>query len=119
MSSFGFPQSQWDAAKHEVLEILQKKARRKQTIAYSDLAAQIASIRFEANDHLFHELLGQLSEDEDAAGRGMISVLVVYKSDPMPGPGFFKLAARLGRTEHDRKALWINEFKKVVEANAS
>ncbi|MEK7994427.1 MAG: hypothetical protein AAB403_11545 [Planctomycetota bacterium] len=120
MLTFGYPQSQWDAAKQEALAILSQRARREQTIAYSELAAQIAAIHFSADQHAFHELLGQISEDEDAAGRGMISVLVVYKppAEQKPGPGFYKLAAKLHRTEHDKDRLWINEFHRVVAAHS-
>ena len=37
-----------------------------------------------------------------AAGRGMLSVIVVHKQgDMQPGPGFFELAQRLGRDTSD------------------
>jgi len=54
--------------------------------------------------------------DENALGRGMISVLVVYK-DPakmMPGPGFFKLARQLGHTGDDEE-IWAVEMGRVLE----
>ena len=58
-------------------------------------------------------MLGQISEEEDAAGRGMLSVLVVHKDgDKMPGPGFFTLAKKLGRDISDRDKCWSDELTK-------
>src|SRR3954468_15503792 len=103
--TFGYPQSQWDAAKTEALTILRARARRARTLAYSELAASIHSIAFNAEDHSFHGLLGELASSEHAEGRGMISVLVVHKppGDMRPGPGFFKLARELGLDAYDRE----------------
>ena len=43
-------------------------------------------------------MLGEISSEEDAAGRGMLTVLVVHRAgDMQPGPGFFELAKQLGR----------------------
>ena len=36
-------------------------------------------------------MLGEISSAEDAAGRGMLTVVVVHKAgDMQPGPGFFR-----------------------------
>ncbi len=115
--TFGFPQSQWDAAKHEAREQLIIVAKRSGTITYGDLAAKIKSISFEAGDDPFHKMLGQISIADDAAGRGMLSVLVVHKGGDMrPGPGLFELAQQLGRDTKDREKFWINEFHAVLKA---
>jgi hypothetical protein len=35
-------------------------------------------------------MLGEISQEEDEAGHGMLSVIVVHKyGDMQPGPGFF------------------------------
>ena len=63
-------------------------------------------------------MLGEISEEEDAAARGMLSVLVVHKGgDLMPGPGFFDLAASLGRNTTDRLKFWAEEFADVLSAH--
>jgi hypothetical protein len=46
-------------------------------------------------------MLGEISL-EGAAGRGMLSVIVVHKDgDMQPGPGFFELAEELDRDTSD------------------
>ncbi len=122
MNKFGFNDSDWEAAKTEAKEILGKRAsaRIKQTITYSELVSQIHSIRLEANDDPLAELLGEISIEEDALGRGMLSVIVVHKTgDFMPGPGFFELCKRLGRDTADKQKCFIDEFKKVCAYHAA
>ena len=83
-------------------------------IPYSELASSIKTVPLAAHDQRLFHLLGEVSEQEDAAGRGMISVIVVHKKgDMQPGPGFFELAKRLGRDTSDILGCWIKELKKV------
>ena len=115
--TFGHDQSVWDAARHEATELLIAAAKRGRTMTYGDLAEKIGAIRFAANDNPFHKMLGQISVVESAAGRGMLSVLVVHKSDDFqPGPGFFELAQQLGRDTKDRDKFWVEEFSAVLRA---
>jgi hypothetical protein len=59
------------------------------------LSHKISAIRFEPDRHDFHHLLCQLSWESDAAGEGVISVLVCHKDgDGLPGNGFFTLWLR-------------------------
>ena len=63
-------------------------------------------------------MLGEISTEENEAGRGMLTVVVVHKEGDMkPGPGFFELAQKLGRQVGDLDVFWISEFKRVVDAN--
>ncbi|MEX2032251.1 MAG: hypothetical protein WEA81_05235 [Dehalococcoidia bacterium] len=83
-------------------------------IAYSELVRRVQAARLEAHDTRLFQLLGDISVDEDEAGRGMLSVLVVHKTgDYQPGPGFFELAKSLGRDTNDLLACWIQELKFV------
>jgi hypothetical protein len=92
-------------------------ARRRATIAYSELVAAIRAIHFQADEKPFHNLLGQISIEENAAGRGMLSVVVVHKGgDFRPGPGFFDLAHDLGRTIVARDDFWTEELQRVYDA---
>lgn len=110
----GYNDKAWTKAKSQAKDILVARAKQRGMIPYSELAAQIAAIRFEPHASSFWALLGQISEEEDAEGRGMLSVIVVHKNgDMQPGPGFFELADSLGRDTTDILACWVEEFKVV------
>jgi molybdopterin synthase catalytic subunit len=114
LNHYGFTEAQWAAAKKEARELLTARARVRGMIPYSDLAARIKAISLEAHDQRLFHLIGELSTEEDAAGRGMLSVIVVHKSgDMQPGPGFFELANKLGRDTSDILKCWVEELKKV------
>ncbi|SEC02467.1 hypothetical protein [Paraburkholderia caballeronis] len=114
MNNHGFTQKEWSDAKREAKEILATRAKVRGMIPYSDLVARIKSVRLEAHDQRLFHLLGEISEEEDDAGRGMLSVIVVHKTgDMQPGPGFFDLAEQLGRNTSDILKCWIDELKKV------
>lgn len=86
-------------------------------IAYSDFVKQIHSIQLEYHDPRLFHFLGEISLEENDAGRGMLSALVVHKhGDYQPGPGFFELAGKLGRDTSDIVKCWIEEVKKVFAA---
>jgi molybdopterin synthase catalytic subunit len=114
LNSHGFTSEKWENAKHEVKDILAARAKVRGMIPYSHLVAQIKSVRLEAHDQRLFHLLGEISEEENAPGRGMLSVIVVHKvGDMQPGPGFFELAKRLGRNTSNIEKCWIEELKKV------
>lgn len=114
MNEHGFSHEQWSAAKAEITELLAARAKLRGMIPYSELVAALKSVRLEPRDQRLFHLLGEVSSEEDAAGRGMLSVIVVHKSgDMQPGPGFFELAKKLGRNTSDILACWIKELKKV------
>jgi len=114
VNNFGFTPQEWATAKREATDLLVARAKLRGMIPYSDLAAKIKSVRLEAHDARLFHLLGEISETEDASGRGMLSVIVVHKSgDMQPGPGFFELAKQLGRDTSDILKCWIDELKKV------
>jgi hypothetical protein len=116
---FGYEEPAWEQAKHEAKICLAERARgHNPAIAYSDLVKEIRSITIDAHDTRLNHLLDEISREEDAEGRGMMSVLVVHKTgDQMPGPGFFKLAKLLGRDVRDKEAFWISELEHVVHAH--
>ena len=111
---FGYPPAVWSAAKKEARQVLVKAAKDQATIAYSVLVTKIRSIQLDAFDVRLNTLLGQISQDENVAGRGMLSVLVVHKEgDQQPGPGFFEWAEQLGYSVTDRDVFWVDMLKKV------
>lgn len=110
----GFPQGDWEQAKLEATLVLIDRAKKERDISYTNLVAEIQSIQFDVRDSMLAELLREISEKEDKAGRGMLTVLVVHKTgDKIPGPGFFDLAKSRGRDTSDETACWINEVNRV------
>jgi|SRR5579883_1278050 len=110
----GFPKEKWDMAKLEAKKLLAEYAKRRQMIAYSDFVTKIHSISIECHDPRLFHFLGEIASEENAAGRGMLTALVVHKNgDMQPGPGFFELAQELGFDTSDILEFWIKEVKKV------
>lgn len=116
MGPFGYSEAQWTAAKEEMRAVLIGRARDERTIPYSELTGKVHTIHFSPDDSALHHMLDEISREEDAAGRGMLSVIVVHKTgDSRPGQGFFKLGTKLGRDVSDREKCWIEEFRKVCD----
>src|SRR2546429_8345506 len=110
----GFSQSDWDAAKKEARAVMIERAKVRGMIPYSDLVKKIKSIRLDAHDPRLFHMLGEISSEEDTAGRGMLTVVVVHKvGDMQPGPGFFELAKQLGRDTTNKLKCWADELHKV------
>ncbi|HEV2385872.1 MAG TPA: hypothetical protein VGS20_01325 [Candidatus Acidoferrales bacterium] len=117
MDRYGFSEPKWEAAKAEAKTVLAAYARRRQMIPYSEFVQEIHSIQLEHHDPRLFHFLGEISSEENAVGRGMLSALVVHKhGDYQPGPGFFELAAKLGRDTTDIVKCWIEEVKRVFAA---
>ena len=111
---YGYSVQDWNVAKEEMKGFLSDRAKVRGMIPYSELVQQLQSIRFEPDSYAFHSMLGEISREEDRAGRGMLSVIVVHKyGDMQPGPGFFGLAKELGRNTTDTLVCWIDELNKV------
>lgn len=90
------------------------RARVRGMIPYSDLVKTIGSIKLDAHDSCLFRLLDEISTEEDGAGHGMLSVVVVHKvGDMQPGPGFFELAKSLGRNTRDIEKCWVAELHRV------
>jgi hypothetical protein len=112
---YGHSPAAWDAAREEMRRLLIGRAGEGRTIAYSDLVYQVKTIKLEPDSDALAAMLGEISEEEDALGHGMLSVLVVHKDgDGRPGPGFFQLAKKLERDTSDRDQCWVNEFNHVL-----
>jgi len=117
MNRYGFTDAQWEAAKAEGKKVLAGYATRRQMVPYSEFVKEIHSIQLEHFDPRLFHFLGEISTEESAAGRGMLSALVVHKhGDYQPGPGFFELAKQLGHNTSDILKFWIEEVKRVFAA---
>lgn len=110
----GFPKAKWESAKEEATKIIADVAMRRGMISYSELVSEIKSIRLEAHDPRLFQFLGEVSTKEEAAHRGLLTVVVVHKHGDMePGKGFYKLAASLGRDTSDLQRCWVEELHRV------
>src|SRR5437867_1693498 len=90
---FGFTQTEWETFKTEAREILIGVATQRGMITYGELASQMTTIQVEPHDMVLWEIIGDVSRDEERAGRNLLSVLVVHKHGDMePGFGFYDLA---------------------------
>lgn len=111
---YGIAQSDWETAKIEARDLMIARAKLRGMIPYSELVQGITAAHFEAYDQRLFHLIGEISADEDAAGRGMLSVVVVHKrGDMQPGPGFFDFAKQLGRDTSNTLTCWIDELHRV------
>ena len=89
-----------DALARQIRDILTQRAPDDPCITYRELAEQLdlpppSTIRRVA------VALEQTMREDAAAGRPMIAALVVSRVGEMPRPGFFELAAALGRFPPD------------------
>jgi hypothetical protein len=110
----GFDPSDWEAAKDEARAVMYETAGKRDTIAYSDLVAEIRSVRMDAHDPRLAHFLGQIAREDDDNGLGLTTVVVVHKrGDMQPGPGFFEMAESQGRTVKDQTEFWIEELNRV------
>jgi len=113
MAQSRYSTSELSAAREEIRTILIKTARSRGTLTYSDVCDRVEAIRLHPRNQLFFKLLIDISNEEDDAGRGLLSALVVRKSDGTPGPGFFDLARSRGRSFSDERIYWHDEKERV------
>jgi len=115
---YNIPQDTWKKAKGEITSILASRASTRSMITYTELVHEIRTISLQPDSPALWEMLGDVSIEEDAANRGMLSVLVVHKQgDMQPGKGLFELAAQLGRDTSDRLKCWMDELRRVWRAH--
>ncbi len=111
---FGFTIKQWKSFKKEAREILVEVATQQTTITYGQLADKMTTIQVEPHDMMLWHMIGDVAVEEEQAGRGLLSVLVVHKQGDMkPGGGFFELANHFGRDTRDKTKCFVEEMTKV------
>ncbi len=98
----GYGGRAWWMAIGEARGILGEIARNAGTpLSYHEVAERIVSIRFHHWSALFHRFLDELSIEENAAGRRMLSVLVVHGYGTAR-PRFLQAGPRAGTRLHQR-----------------
>ncbi len=102
---------------NEVRDLLIDAARQRSVIQYHPRITSIMDIT-EPGGYMRGELgqiLGEICEDEDLAGRPMLSAVAI-SSENRPGKGFFDLARELGKpVGHDEDAFWQAELQALYE----
>lgn len=99
-----------------VYERLVRAARARELVHYGELAKMLG-IDMD-NPHFgaqVGKVLGRISEDEVAAGRPMLSAIVVSKDDMLPGRGFYDLGKQLRqvRDGEDEVAFAVRQIRQV------
>jgi hypothetical protein len=116
MNEYGFDKVAWMKAKQEAMMLMIVKAKEQSVISYSELVQQIRSITLDPQDPRLRNLLCEISAEEERAGRGMLSAVVVHKSgDRQPGPGFYEFAEEIGKKVTDKTEFWVRELTKVYD----
>lgn len=103
-------------AKDEIRSLLTECAKEKRLMTYQELASKMHSLRLQARSHTLFELLDSISMEEEDAGRGMLSVLVVTKMHGLPSQGFFDLAETRYRCDVSNKTAFFNNQREKVYA---
>ncbi|MHB9036591.1 MAG: hypothetical protein ACYC64_07980 [Armatimonadota bacterium] len=101
-----------------IIERLISVARLQTTISYGDVANLMdIDLRNPEGRAEISRILGEVSSKEVQSGRPMLSAVVIYKDEFLPGPGFFELARTLGRFEDggDKLHFYIEELRRVYE----
>lgn len=110
-----FSEADWDAIKQEMRGILIGLAKLRQTICYSDLAAQITSAYVYHRSPDFHHLITVMSREDEAAGHASLAPLIVRKDSGIPGGGFFANTPIEGGKSTDLEAYWRTEFERTCD----
>lgn len=100
-----------------VYAMLISAAQRRSTVSYLEVA-HVLGIK-QPGHHMARQvgqILGEISEDERASGRPMLSAVAIATTG-YPGNGFFVLASRFGKysgsTTADKKQFWTRELDRV------
>ena len=100
----------------QIYDILREKAEKQECIYYGELANKIG---FDINDKkdrkdLF-DILGKISEKENAEDRPLLSVIVISKEKNIPGNGFMSYMTEIGAYSgsYDKKEFIRSEIEKV------
>jgi hypothetical protein len=104
---------------HLVFCKLINAAQQRHEVTYKEVAT-ILGIHIPGNymGRAIGQVLGEISEDEHAAGRPMLSA-IVRRDNGIPGKGFFTLARELGKLSatdtQGEIQFWQDELEKVFE----
>ena len=115
---YGFPLDAWEAAKAQANAFIEDRARARGTLTYAELCSAVTAISLKPRSWAIMAFLNEICTEADAKHGIMLATLVVRADTGLPGDGYFRHAARLGRDVSDREAYWTSEAERVYAAYA-
>lgn len=110
---YGFPFDAWEAAKQQANAFIQQRARERGTLTYAELCREVTAITLKPRSWAIMGFLNEICTEADLAHGIMLASLVVRADTGMPGAGYFRNAARLGRDVSDPEAYWLSEVERI------
>lgn len=110
---YGFPAEAWETAKAQANALLEQRARERGTITYAEVCRAVTAIELKPRSWAIMGFLNEICTEADTAHGIMLASLVVRADTGMPGDGYFRNAARLGRDVSDREAYWRSEVERI------
>jgi hypothetical protein len=107
---YGFSRDALERGKLEAIYGIVRAGKNGKLITYTELSNSIKSIRIAPHDFAMIQLLDEISKEEDAAGRGILTALVVLKEEQVPAEGFWASARDIGRVIGDK---WCSGRQKL------
>ncbi len=121
--TYGYAAATWEAVKNAARTRIVSNLRNDAIVltTYGDLERELRPVIDSGSPRnpVFHCLLGQLSDEQEEVGRGLLTALVVRADDYKPGSGFFEGAASWGRDVSDQERCWTAEIEKLKRVWAS
>jgi hypothetical protein len=115
-SKFGLTDADWETAKQELRSAILQAAGDRRMTCYSEVAPQVHVTNVDAYSTLLNYLLGEISSDEHAEGRPLLTAIVTHKDgDREPGPGFYEMARSLGYRFADPVVFWAAQVQEVFK----
>ncbi|MDY0340136.1 MAG: hypothetical protein RBS17_02845 [Coriobacteriia bacterium] len=116
---YGFPFEAWEAAKAQANALLEQVARDRGTITYAEICRNVEAIELKPFSWAIMGFLNEICTEADAAHGIMLASLVVRADTGMPGNGYFRNAARLGRDVSDPDGYWHSEVERIYDVFSS
>jgi methyl coenzyme M reductase subunit C len=110
---YGFPVEAWEAAKSQANALLEDVARSRSTITYAEICREVTAVQLKPRSWAIMGFLNEICTEADAKHGIMLASLVVRADTGMPGDGYFRNAARLGRDVSDPEAYWRSEVERI------
>lgn len=113
---FGLTSAQWTEAKSELRRSILAAAWDRRMTHYAEVAQAITVTSVDPHSGLMNHLLGEIFEEERAAGRPALTSIVTHKDgDKEPGPGFYDQARSLGFRFDEPYVFWSTQVQDVFK----
>jgi hypothetical protein len=110
----GYPVKAWYQAKQELKNVLIGRVKARDVISCFELAVRVTAIKLDPDGLALRTMLWEIGAEENAAGRGMLSAVVVYRAgERQPDLEFLYLATHLGKNTSNIMWCWLKELKRV------